>query len=148
MAREILRQDRHQSSNAGAFRPSLKGGRADCPARLSRAYQPIRAASPSTAPLLADCTESPRQSESWATNPPSPAVTQASPTRPPVECKTLSEKLREYQGALDAAELAVLLGVSKKSVFKMAKRGMIPSFRAGTCLRFCPGTVAGWLAQQ
>ena len=58
---------------------------------------------------------------------------------------TLAEQIERIEGAITADTLAEMLGVSKITVFKMAKRGRIPSFKIGTCVRFDPRKVADWL---
>ena len=58
---------------------------------------------------------------------------------------TLAEQMERIEGAMTGDTLANLLGVSKITVFKMAKAGRIPSFRVGTCVRFDPRAVADWL---
>ena len=58
---------------------------------------------------------------------------------------SLPDRIEHYGHALTAAELAELLAVSRVTVFKLAKRGRIPSFRIGTCVRFDPRAVANWL---
>jgi len=46
---------------------------------------------------------------------------------------TLTRKLlRSAKGALTAKQLAEVLNISPKTVFKLAKAGRIPSFRVGT----------------
>jgi len=49
---------------------------------------------------------------------------------------------------MNAEQLASLLGVSEITIYKHAKAGKIPSFRIGTCVRFCPKTVSDWIANQ
>ena len=58
---------------------------------------------------------------------------------------TLAERIERIEGAMTAEELVNLLGVSKITIFKLAKAGRIPSFRIGTCVRFDPRAVANWL---
>ena len=49
----------------------------------------------------------------------------------------LIEKLRAYDGRpLKAREFAGLLGVSKETILRRAKRGVYPSFREGNAVRF------------
>lgn len=55
------------------------------------------------------------------------------------------EQIERIEGAMTAEKLAELMGVSKVTVFKMAKAGRIPSFRVGTYVRFDPRSVAKWL---
>jgi excisionase family DNA binding protein len=61
---------------------------------------------------------------------------------------TLAEQVEHIEGAVTANALAKLLGVSKITIFKMAKAGRIPSFRVGTCVRFDPRKVADWLRKM
>jgi excisionase family DNA binding protein len=61
---------------------------------------------------------------------------------------TIVETLTNYDKALTADELAKLLSVSRKTVFKQAARGVLPSFRIGTAVRFCGPSVARVLAEQ
>jgi excisionase family DNA binding protein len=50
-----------------------------------------------------------------------------------LETLTLTRKLlRSAKGALTAKQLAEVLNISPKTVFKLAKAGRIPSFRVGT----------------
>jgi excisionase family DNA binding protein len=61
---------------------------------------------------------------------------------------TIAEQVERTEGAVTADKLAKLLGVSKITIFKMAKSGRIPSFRVGTCVRFDPRQVADWLRKM
>jgi excisionase family DNA binding protein len=60
----------------------------------------------------------------------------------------VAERIERIEGAMTADTLANLLGVSKITIFKMAKAGRIPSFRVGTCVRFDPRKVADWLRRM
>jgi excisionase family DNA binding protein len=60
----------------------------------------------------------------------------------------LIKKLQAIDHALDADEVARLLRVSKKHVYKQAAKGAIPSFRFGAAVRFDPGAVAQWLRHR
>lgn len=62
--------------------------------------------------------------------------------------KSLADLIEMTGHALTANELAVLLAVSHKTLFKQAKRGRIPCFHVGTCVRFDPFSVAKWLRRQ
>lgn len=55
------------------------------------------------------------------------------------------EELEARGHALKVAELAQLLGVSRKHVYKMAAQSSLPSFRIGRAVRFDPKQVAEWL---
>ena len=61
---------------------------------------------------------------------------------------SLLDRIERIGRALTADELATMLNVSKITIFKQAKAGRIPSFRIGTCVRFDPKTVAGWLREM
>lgn len=60
----------------------------------------------------------------------------------------LADRIENFGRALTSKQLATLLAVSKIVVYKLAKAGRIPSFRVGTCVRFCPKAIAGWLRAQ
>lgn len=49
-----------------------------------------------------------------------------------------------YDHALNACEVAALLGVSQNLVYKLAKEGEIPSYHVGRKLRFTPDDVAAY----
>ena len=66
----------------------------------------------------------------------------------PAKRLSIAEELSQIEGAITADKLAKLLGVSKITIFKMAKAGRIPSFRVGTCVRFDPRKVADWLKKM
>jgi len=57
----------------------------------------------------------------------------------------LPDHLETIDHGLTTTELAALLGVSRRSIFDMAKAGRIPSFRVGSSVRFDPHVVAKWL---
>ena len=66
-----------------------------------------------------------------------------------VETLTLTRKiLRSAKGALTAKQLAEVLNISPKMVFKLAKAGRIPSFRVGTAVRFDARLIVDWLRRQ
>lgn len=60
---------------------------------------------------------------------------------------SLEKRIANFGRALTAKELAELLNVSPITIFKQAKKGLIPSFRIGTCVRFCPKRTAEWLSR-
>jgi len=64
------------------------------------------------------------------------------------EVQSLPDQIERIGHALNAAELAELLAVSRITVFKHAAAGRIPSFRVGTCVRFDPKAVANWLRKM
>jgi excisionase family DNA binding protein len=61
------------------------------------------------------------------------------------EPMSLPDRIERVGRALTANELASMLTVSRITIFKQAKAGLIPSFRIGTCVRFDPTSVARWL---
>jgi len=58
---------------------------------------------------------------------------------------TLVEQLRAHETALTVADLAQLLGVAIRTVYKEVEDGRIPFFRLRTSIRFDPGLIADWL---
>jgi excisionase family DNA binding protein len=60
----------------------------------------------------------------------------------------LVERLEAGRSALKAQDLATMFGVTQQHIYKLAARGVIPSFRVGAAVRFDPGTVAEWLRQR
>jgi len=62
--------------------------------------------------------------------------------------KTLAGQIAAFEGALTARQLSELLSISAVTIFKMAKRGALPSLRIGGCVRFCPRTIARWLRER
>jgi len=61
---------------------------------------------------------------------------------------SIRDRIARYGKALNAEQLADILGVSEITIYKQAQKGNIPSFRIGTCVRFCPKSVADWIARQ
>jgi len=66
----------------------------------------------------------------------------------PSSTETLADQIAAFEGALTARQLSELLSISAVTIFKMAKRGALPSLRIGGCVRFCPRTVARWLRER
>ena len=65
--------------------------------------------------------------------------------QPFAEGLTIPEQLRTLRGGITATMLAELLGVSGPSIYKLAAKHVLPSYRVGTSLRFDPALVAQWL---
>ena len=59
--------------------------------------------------------------------------------------RSLASKIANHEGAMTAAQLAKILGVSKITIEKRARRGTIPRFYVGSLVRFDPSNVAKWL---
>jgi putative transposase len=63
----------------------------------------------------------------------------------PSNTETLADQIATFKGALTARQLSDLLSISAITIYKMAKSGRLPSFRVGSCVRFCSRTIARWL---
>jgi excisionase family DNA binding protein len=50
----------------------------------------------------------------------------------------LIEQLEARSGAMKVGELCELLGVDDKHIYRMAARGLLPSFHVGGAVRFDP----------
>jgi excisionase family DNA binding protein len=61
---------------------------------------------------------------------------------------SLASRIKAIQHAVTAEELADLLCVSRLTILRRAKRGTIPSFRVGSCVRFDPGNISRWLVEM
>lgn len=61
---------------------------------------------------------------------------------------SLADLIEQTGHALTAQQLAGILGVSPKTIFKQAKTNRIPSFHVGSAVRFDPFSVARWLRKQ
>jgi excisionase family DNA binding protein len=57
----------------------------------------------------------------------------------------LAETLESKTKALRAGEVARLFDVAPQTIYKMAARGTIPSFRVAGAVRFDPRELAKWL---
>ncbi len=60
----------------------------------------------------------------------------------------LGEFLKGRPRALRAGEVAALLSVSERLVYKLASERRIPAFRVGCALRFDPAALAHWLRDR
>ena len=61
---------------------------------------------------------------------------------------SLASRIKGIHHALTAEKLAKLLGVSRLTILRRAKRGTIPSFRVGSCVRFDPANISKWLVDM
>ena len=66
----------------------------------------------------------------------------------PHRLMSLASRIKAIHRALNAEELAELLQVSRLTILRRAKKGSIPSFRVGSCVRFDSAAIAKWLMQQ
>lgn len=61
---------------------------------------------------------------------------------------TLVQRLNQIERPITAKALAAILGVSHITIYKLAAKGTIPSFRIATAVRFDTRAVARWLANE
>lgn len=61
---------------------------------------------------------------------------------------TLIEIFESRKEALNAQQVAELLGISKKQVYHLAACGVLPSFRIGRTIRFDAQELAEWLRKK
>jgi excisionase family DNA binding protein len=64
------------------------------------------------------------------------------------EPPSLVDRIQSFQRALTPDELADLLRVSRVTIIRRARRGTIPAFRIGACVRFDPKAIACWLKKH
>jgi excisionase family DNA binding protein len=64
------------------------------------------------------------------------------------QLKSLASRIKAIHHAMTAEELADLLKVSRLTILRRAKRGTIPSFRIGSCVRFDPANISKWLVEM
>jgi excisionase family DNA binding protein len=62
--------------------------------------------------------------------------------------KSLIEQLEARRSFITIGELAVLLGESHDTIYRRAKRGVIPHIRVGLSAKFDPLEIAAWLRKQ
>jgi len=61
---------------------------------------------------------------------------------------SLASRVKAIHHAITAEELADLLKVSRLTILRRAKRGTIPCFRVGSCVRFDPANISRWLVDM
>jgi len=66
----------------------------------------------------------------------------------PHRLMSLASRIKAIHRALTAEELAKMLQISRITILRRAKKGSIPSFRVGSCVRFDPASISKWLMQQ
>ncbi len=64
------------------------------------------------------------------------------------QLRSLASRIRGIPYALTAKELSELLNISRITILRRAKKGKIPSFRVGSCVRFDPAAISKWLLSQ
>jgi excisionase family DNA binding protein len=55
------------------------------------------------------------------------------------------EELRAKRSAMTVKEVAKVLNLSQRKIYKLAAANQIPHFKIGTSVRFDPPAVIGWL---
>lgn len=60
----------------------------------------------------------------------------------------LTDFLKGRPRALRAGEVAALLNVSERLIYKLASERRLPAFRIGGALRFDPAALAHWLRDR
>lgn len=60
----------------------------------------------------------------------------------------LADVVEQKKEALRVEEVARILDISVKQIYKMAAKGQIPSLKIANCVRFDPHEVAAWLRCQ
>lgn len=61
---------------------------------------------------------------------------------------TLADVVEQKKEALRVEDVARILDVSVKQIYKMAANGQIPSMKIANCVRFDPHDIAAWLRSQ
>ena len=62
--------------------------------------------------------------------------------------ESLASLVRRRRTAWTAEELAEVLSLSRKHIYKLAKKGRMPSLRIGGAIRFDPHATAAWLESK
>jgi excisionase family DNA binding protein len=60
----------------------------------------------------------------------------------------LADSLAQRATALTVSDVASLLNISERQVYKLAADGRIPCFKIGNSIRFDPAAFAEWLRQK
>jgi excisionase family DNA binding protein len=60
----------------------------------------------------------------------------------------LATRIERFENALTVEELAKLLAVSTKKIYRCTARGELPSFRLGYSIRLDPSVVSRWLRSK
>jgi excisionase family DNA binding protein len=64
------------------------------------------------------------------------------------QLRSLASRVANIGHAMSAEELGSILGVSRLTILRRAKRGTIPCFRVGSLVKFDPANIARWLVQM
>lgn len=61
---------------------------------------------------------------------------------------SIRQKLAAFTRAITPEELSSLLSISKRTVQRWTREGVLPCLRIGTQIRFCPKEVSEWLDKR
>ncbi len=59
----------------------------------------------------------------------------------------IADTLKDRQTAITVSELAKLLTLSPRQLYKMAAANRIPNFKVGSSIRFDPGEIREWIEE-
>jgi excisionase family DNA binding protein len=59
----------------------------------------------------------------------------------------IADSLKDRQTAITVPELAKMLTLSRRQLYKMASANRIPNFKVGTSVRFDPGEIREWIQE-
>jgi excisionase family DNA binding protein len=57
----------------------------------------------------------------------------------------LADEIERHDGALTVQELARILTISEKLLYRLIRQGRLPALRIGTAIRLDPGVTADWV---
>jgi excisionase family DNA binding protein len=57
----------------------------------------------------------------------------------------LADEVEQHRGALTVPELARLLSLSEKLIYRLVRQGRLPAVRIGTSVRLDPAVTAAWI---
>lgn len=60
----------------------------------------------------------------------------------------LADFIQGRTRALRVSDVATLLDVSERLVYRLCAEGLVPFFRIGGSIRFDPASISGWLRQK
>jgi excisionase family DNA binding protein len=62
-----------------------------------------------------------------------------------LECTDIEQRIASWGKAMTAPDVAAVLNVSVKTIFKLTGKGTLPAFRVGNCIRYNPARLAAWV---
>jgi excisionase family DNA binding protein len=77
-----------------------------------------------------------------------PVSAASSESSDPLDSLDLATRIERRKEALTVPELAAFIRLSRKQVYALTARGIIPSYRIRGSIRFDPHRVADWLRSQ